>query len=174
MALNPKELCDNNEIIPYKSKIMSILTSSSTLFELVLNKPCEDIELTEELIGANYFPQLFVDNTITETQGYVLFDIEQIADRRDDTYNTYNIIFHIIVHKSIYSTGGYGTRCDCIVSEICRLFKDKFWQAEGGLGIGKTRKVYDKIMTAPTADYVARELMFYITDFDERVKKRYG
>ena len=50
MALNIKEIYDNNEIIPYKNKVMNVLTSSETLYELVTNQSCEDIELSEELV----------------------------------------------------------------------------------------------------------------------------
>lgn len=177
MALNAKELFDNNEILPYKNKIMSILLTSDVLYELVLNKPCEDIELTENLIGVNYVPQLFVGDTITETQAYVLFDIDQhsmIKNAGKSTYGSYRVYFDIICHKSIYYVDGVGTRCDCIVAELCRLFKDKLLFKDGSLGISTNQKVSDTVMVSPNNDFIARELVFEVTDFDERVKKKYG
>lgn len=178
MAINAKELHDNNEILPYKSKIMNILLSSETLYELVTNEPCEDIELAENLIGTNYVPELFVGDTITETQAYVLFDIDQhpiTKNTNKNTYSSYNVYFQILCHKKIYMVDSIGAaRCDCIVAELCRLFKDKLLYADGSLGIGTNKKVSDTVMTAPNSDFVARELVFRITDFDERVKKKYG
>lgn len=178
MTLNAKELLDNNEILPYKSKIMNILLSSETLYELVTNKPCEDIELAENLIGKNYVPHLFVEDTITETQAYVLFDIDQhsvIKNANKSTYGSYDVCFQILCHKKIYMVDSIGaTRCDCIVAELCRLFKDKLLSADGSLSIGTNQKVSDSVLIAPNNDFVARELIFRITDFDERVKKRYG
>lgn len=177
MSLNAKELFDNNEILPYKNKIINILLSSETLYELVTNKPCEDIELAEDLIGTNYVPELFVGNTITEMQAYVLFDIDQhsvIKGTSKSTYGSYKVYFHIICHKGIYSVDGIGTRCDCIVAELCRLFKDKLLNEDGALGISTNQKISDVVMTSPNDDYVARELVFSITDFDERVQMRYG
>lgn len=175
---NAKDLFDNNELLPYKNKIMTILTSSEVLYELVLNKPCMDIEYAEDLVGVNYVPELFVDETITETQAYILFDIDEHSIQRintgKSTYNSYKLYFHIICHKNknFYMVNGIGTRCDCIVAELCRLFKDKLLYSDGGLGIGTNKKIYDTVTTAPNAKYTARELCFLINDFDERVKTK--
>lgn len=179
MGIDAKELLDNNEIMPYKSKIMNILLSSETLYELVTNKSCEDIELAENLIGVNYVPHLFVDGTITKTQAYVLFDIDQRSVMRKDagksTYSSYTVRFDIFCHKGIYMVDELGyTRCDCIVAELCRLFKDKLLYSDGSLGISTNQKVSDTVIPASNNDFVARELVFTITDFDERVQKRYG
>ena len=177
MSVNAKELFDNNEILPYKNKIMNILLSSETLYELVLNRPCEDIELAENLIGTNYVPELFVGDTITETQAYILFDIDQhsiIKNTGKSTYGIYRVYFDIMCHKGIYYVDGIGTRCDCISAELCRLFKDKLLFEDGSLGIGTNQKISDTVMASPNSDFLARELIFEITDFDERLKKKYG
>ena len=49
------------------------------------------------------------------------------------------------------------------------MFKDK-----NTLGIGLNSEVSNGIYNISNPDFVARELIFKVTDFDERVKKRYG
>lgn len=175
--MDAKQLMDNNELLPYKNKVMNILLSSPILYELCKNTKCENIELAENLIGKNYVSQLFIDDVVTDKEAYVLFDFDEDAVQNYvktglSTYNTYILYFHIICHKDIYMVHGIGTRCDCIVAELCRLFKDKMFYTDGSLGIGTNKKIHDNIMTSPNDKYVAREIQFLITDYDERVKMK--
>ena len=172
--MNKQELYDNNELIPYKNKILNALAKSTMLYELVLNTPCDNVELMEGLRWVNYIPHLYVDGTIKETEAYVMFDIDQRTSPVD-AYNTYNIYFQIICHKSIAHIASVGaTRCDCIISELCHLFKDKMLNADNGLGLGKNLKTHDRVINPPNNNFIARELAFSVTDFDERLKKRHG
>ena len=178
MIYTNSELYNDNEVMRYKNKIMNYLIANSdeklskALYELLLNQECTNIELCENLLWKNIVPELFVDGTVTETQAYILFDIDIKANSRIDTYNNITLYFHILSHKSIVNVKNIGTRCDSIVSILCKIFKDKIFYSDGAIGIGKNHKTTDRVLSSPNNNYVARELIFTITDFDERVKNK--
>ena len=114
MIYTNSELYNDNEIMRYKNKIMSYLIAntdeklSKALYELLLNQECTDIELCENLLWKNIVPELFVDGTVTETQAYILFDIDVKVNSRIDTYNNIVLYFHILSHKSIVNVKNIG------------------------------------------------------------------
>lgn len=163
------DLVKNNEMAEYRVLTTNLLKSSPFIYELLKNKQMENEEQIDELDWKNIIPQLFVDTTITEAEAYIAFDFISKVNTVD-TYKTTHVYFQVICNKKVVILpDGIGTRCDAIIAEIYRLFKDK-----NTLGIGLNSEVSNGIYNISNPDFVARELIFKVTDFDERVKKRYG
>ena len=163
------DLVKNNEMAEYRILTMNLLKSSPFIYELLTTKQLESEEQIYELDWKNIIPQLFVDTTITESQAYIAFDFTSKVNSVD-TFKTTHVYFQIICNKKIVVLPDkIGTRCDAIISEIYRLFKDK-----NTLGIGHNTEISNSIINISNPDFVAREIIFKVADFDERVKKRYG
>lgn len=163
------DLVKNNEMAEYRLILISLLKSSPFLYELLTTETQENEEQMDTLVWKNIIPQLFVDNTITEAQAYIAFDFSSKVNGID-TYKTTYVYFQIICNKKkVILPNGIGTRCDAIIAEIYRLFKD-----QTTLGIGHNTEVSNSIYNVSNPDFVGREIIFRVADFDERVKKRYG
>lgn len=160
-------LKEHNNLIKYKSDIMSQLISSTDLASLCKNDITITEEQIEELIWNNYIPMLFVDGTITNTEAYIMFDIDTRSDRIT-TFDDITLYFQIYCHKDIIKAyKRQCTRIDAIISELMNLFDEKTT-----LGIGYNIRIADEILNTTNPNYVGRQLTFKVSDFAERSKIR--
>ena len=167
-ATDLKKMEKYNHLMKYEKEVMKVLLSSPVLAELCKNREVDEDEIPT-LKWTNYFPSLFIEDTITETEAYILYNFDMTENYRADTYFDGKLIFQIFCHKDVLRVpNGVSTRYSAIVSELCRLFDDK-----NILGIALNSKYSDIIISPKNPKYVARELVFDIKDIAERSMENY-
>lgn len=167
-AKDIKGLEKYNHLMAYEKEVMKVLLSSSTLAELCKNKELNEDEISS-LKWTNYFPSLFIEDTITDTEAYILYNFDSNVNYVADTYFDSKLVFHIFCHKDILRVpNGTSTRYSAIIAELNRLFDDK-----SILGIALNSKISDSILSPKNPKYVARQLVFDIKDIAERSMENY-
>lgn len=167
-AKDLKSLEKYNHLMKYEKEVMKVLLSSPTLAELCKNKEMNEDEISS-LKWTNYFPSLYVEDTITDTEAYILYNFDSEENYVADTYFDTKLVFNIFCHKDILRVpNGVSTRYSAIIAELNRLFDDK-----NILGIALNSKISDSILSPKNPKYVARQLVFDVKDIAERSMENY-
>ena len=129
------------------------------------------------MVWKNVLPQEFDPETITETDSYIFYDINEATStqvgRNGTGYVTLTLFFWILTHRDIVryegnvSTSKNRLRNDIIVRELKKTFAPV-----SNLGISKNRLLYNNLFTQTNYKYTGRLLAFKITDFADKI--RYG
>ena len=89
-----------NHLMSYEKEVMNVLLSSPVLAELCKNREVDEDEISS-LKWVNYFPSLYIEDTITETEAYVLYNFDIQENYVADTYFDGKLIFQVFCHKDI-------------------------------------------------------------------------
>lgn len=167
----------NDDLIEdYRNVIMNEILNNEVLVD-VLSHGTLTTEDTDELVWQNVFPQEFDPETITQTDSYIFFDINESVSstvgKNGTGYVTLTLFFWVLTHRDVVryegnvSTSKNRLRNDIIVRELKKTFAPV-----SNLGISKNRLLYNNLFTQTNYKYTGRLLAFKITDFADKI--RYG
>ena len=168
-AKSIKSLEKYNHLMIYEKEVMKVLLTSSVLAELCKNKEVNEDEISD-LKWGNYFPSLFIEDTITDTEAYIMYNFDIEENYIADTYFDGKLVFQVYCHKDILRVPyGVSTRYSAIIAELNRLFDNK-----NILGIALNSKTSDLILAPKNPKYVGRQVVFSIKDIAERSMENYN
>lgn len=167
----------NDDLIEdYRNVIMNEILNNEVLVD-VLSHGTLTTEDADELVWQNVFPQEFDPETITQTDSYIFFDINESVSstvgKNGTGYVTLTLFFWVLTHRDVVryegnvSTSKNRLRNDIIVRELKKTFAPV-----SNLGISKNRLLYNNLFTQTNYKYTGRLLAFKITDFADKI--RYG
>lgn len=167
----------NDDLIEdYRNVIMNEILNNEVLVD-VLSHGALTTEDADELVWQNVFPQEFDPETITQTDSYIFFDINESVSstvgKNGTGYVTLTLFFWVLTHRDVVryegsiSTSKNRLRNDIIVRELKKTFAPV-----SNLGISKNRLLYNNLFTQTNYKYTGRLLAFKITDFADKI--RYG
>lgn len=167
----------NEDLIEdYRNVITNEILSNEVLVD-ILSHGTLTTDDADELVWKNVLPQEFDPETITETDSYIFYDINEATStqvgRNGTGYVTLTLFFWILTHRDIVryegnvSTSKNRLRNDIIVRELKKTFAPV-----SNLGISKNRLLYNNLFTQTNYKYTGRLLAFKITDFADKI--RYG
>lgn len=167
----------NEDLIEdYRNVITNEILNNEILVD-VLSRGTLTTDDADELVWHNLLPQEFDPETITETESYIFYDINEATSsqvgRNGTGYVTLTLFFWVLTHRDIVryegnvATSKNRLRNDIIVRELKKTFAP-----QANLGISKNRFLYNNIFTQTNYKYTGRLVAFKITDFADKI--RYG
>lgn len=167
----------NEDLIEdYRNVITNEILSNEVLVD-ILSHGTLTTDDADELVWKNVLPQEFDPETITETDSYIFYDINEATSaqvgKNGTGYVTLTLFFWILTHRDVVryegnvSTSKNRLRNDIIVRELKKTFAPV-----SNLGISKNRLLYNNLFTQTNYKYTGRLLAFKITDFADKI--RYG
>lgn len=170
MAINDNLLED------YRNVITNAILNNEILVD-VLGKGEYDLDTADELLWKNVFPNDFAPETLTETDTYIFYDMDEsvspTVSKNGTGFLAINLYFWIVTHRDIIRYNGNipssknRLRNDIVVRELKQMFAP-----ERNLGVSKNKFLYNKIFAQTNNKYSGRLLAFQITDFADKI--RYG
>lgn len=167
----------NEDLIEdYRNVITNEILSNNVIVD-ILSHGTLTADDADELIWKNIFPQEFDPETITQTDTYIFYDINEKQSsqygKNGTGYEELTLFFWVLTHRDIaryegeIATSKNRLRNDIVVRELKRIFTPKT-----NMGIGKNRFLYNNLFTQTNYKYTGRLLAFKITDFADKI--RYG
>ena len=170
MSLNENLLED------YRQVITNTILNNQIIVD-VLGKGEVDIDDADSLLWKNLFPNDFSPDTLTETDSYIFYDLDESVSpavhNNGTGFLSINLYFWVLTHRDIVRYNGNIASCknrlrnDILVRELKTTFAPV-----SNLGISKNRFLYNKIFAQTLTKYTGRLLAFQITDFADKI--RYG
>lgn len=145
----------------YKNKLISAFVNSDEICELLFNKKPYTEDDVENLVYTQIFPYLYVDETQTEVESYICFEVD-IPKIPTGTIKDMKLILWIYSHKNCmkYLKEGYlGTRVDILVDMVEKQLRDS-----DKFGIGKLQLVSCTYFF-PNDKYYGKQLIYNMPDF---------
>ena len=150
-------MATQNEVILYKNIVMQKLLESNILTELV-DVEGEYAGHEEDLLYKRIYPYEYIPDIIEETGCYILFDIDVELNRRNKTFNKFNLFIYTLAHVNTMRTPT-GLRPDLMVTEI-----EKIFEGFSILGVGEMQLVYNRRFYTGER-FRGRALCFEMADF---------
>jgi len=169
----------NEDLIEdYRNVITNEILNNDILVD-ILSHGTLTTDDSDELVWKNVFPQEFNPETITQTDSYIFYDLNETTSsqvgRNGTGYVTLTLFFWILTHRDIaryegkIDTSKNRLRNDIIVRELKKMFAPK-----SNLGISKNRLLYNNLFTQTNYKYTGRLLAFKITDFADKIRYTNG
>lgn len=152
------------ELGSYKQKIMSILSRSDDIKELLFGEGSSiPAGSTEEMLEKHILPYHYVDETLTEPGSYLF--VEVTVPTVGTNTKLCRIVIEILVHRSLFrcSKPGYsGNRADVLAQVAEELLLGSKEQSRA-FGIG--RLALDEAGIISSKQYCGRTLTFTVPNF---------
>lgn len=162
----------------YRNVITNEILNNEILVD-ILSHGTLTTDDADSLVWQNVFPQEFDPETITETDSYIFYDINETpsakVSKNGTGYVTLTLFFWVITHRDIVRYEGSidssknRLRNDIIVRELKKIFAPK-----NNLGISKNHLLYNNIFTQTNYKYTGRLVAFKITDFSDKIRYTFG
>lgn len=161
---------NDNLIEDYRNVITNQLLSNKLIVDIIGNGKYgvnnENLISSDDLLWQKVFPSQFVPYTVTDTDTYIFYDIEESASTTNTSYVTLNIVFWLITHKDFQKYNGK-LRLDILSRELKNIMRQNC-----ELGLSKNHFIYNKLLSTGLYDYTGRTIAFSVTDFNDKL--RYG
>jgi hypothetical protein len=170
-------LTNLDEIVDYPDKIALALSQDKTVVGFLTDNPNVDFVNDEiDVLGTQIFNYNFIPDTQTDSLSYITIDTVITASKYDTT-KSLNIIVTVISNKtnmklnpSIF-LGVAGNRRDNLVRYTDLVIRN---MKSNTLGIGKLQFTTKTTPVSPVSigstNYVAKQLIYEVPNFDGRVK----
>lgn len=153
---------NDNLIEDYRTVISNCLLNSPTIVDILSNGKLTT-EDNDELLWDKILPVQFIPSTVTDTETYIFFDIEENADDVT-TYTDGTIIFWIVTHKDLLKYK-HKLRLDV----LSRTVKD-IMRKDCKLGMSKNHFIYNRLLNGIPDDFTGRIIVFNVTDWCDKVR----
>lgn len=153
----------------YRNVVTNEILNNKVIVD-VLSKGEYTLENADELLWTRVFPNEFDPDTITDTESYIFYDIDESVSPIE-SYLQMTLYFWVFTHKSIAKYNGdiseskNRLRNDIIVRELKKTFAPK-----RNMGISKNKFLYNKIYTQSNSKFTARLVAFKIIDFSDKIR----
>lgn len=153
---------NDNLIEDYRTVITNCLLNSPEIVEILSNGEL-DTESSDELLWNKIFPTQFIQGTVTDTETYIFYDIEENANSLT-TYTDGTVIFWVVAHKSLLQYK-HKLRLDV----LSRKLKD-IMRKSCKLGMSKNHFLYNRLLNGLPDDYTGRIVVFKVTDWCDKIR----
>ena len=162
----------------YRNVITNEILNNEILVDILSHGTLTTDE-ADSLVWQNVFPQEFDPETITQTDTYIFYDLNEAptagVSKNGTGYVTLTLFFWVLTHRDIVKyegnvpTSKNRLRNDVVVRELKKMFAPK-----NNLGISKNRLLYNNLFTQTNYKYTGRILAFKIADFADKIRYIYG
>lgn len=150
-------MATQREISRYREIIFQKLIEDKVLTDLV-DVEGEYAGREEDLLYKRIYPYEYIPDIIEEAGCYVLFDLDVELNRKNRTFNKFNLYIYTLAHINSMRTPT-GLRPDLMVSQIEDIF-----DGMSILGVGEMKLVYNRRFYTGER-FRGRALCFEMLDF---------
>jgi hypothetical protein len=158
-------LANGEEIITYKSQILSKLLNDEDICQLILNHVITDFDDSSlhDSVQEHILPYWFIPNVSTTEGSFITFDLGSVSEGEGDVHKKTTLGMFIYSHHNLmkcsFAPFKTGTRVDLMNVAVQKIFNGNY---DFGLGQMKLTKDIPKQINNV---YYGRELSFAVSDF---------